>query len=379
MKGVCFLNVEAIVKDKFELIKSIRKELNENPELSFKEYKTSDIIKRYLKSFGIETKSSFNTGVIGVLNKDELCIGVRADMDALPVNGVSHACGHDYHMAVALGVAVVLKELAFDKNVKFIFQPGEEESGGALPMIKEGVLEAPEVKYVIGFHGWPGLPVGKIQVSAGPSMGSVDDFKITFKGKGGHAAMPELFINPINPATDLIQSFNKKIEIENNPKDPVVVTFAAINAGNAYNVVPDEARVLGTVRTFNPKYREKIKNDLINEAKSIGEKYKCSVSIEYKDGYPPLINDSAMADLFIETSKKVLGEQNVLPLNRTFAAEDFSFFTERVPGIHFRFGIMEGDKGKEVLHSAKFQGSDNSLYYAVLAVVCFIYKLRELI
>lgn len=366
-----------MVKSKFELITSIRKELNENAELSFKEYKTSDIIKKYLNEYGIETKSCFNTGVIGILNKDESCIGLRADMDALPVNGVSHACGHDFHMAAAIGTAIVLKELGFSKNVKFIFQPGEENTGGALPMINEGVLESPDVKYIIGFHVWPGLPVGQIEAVSGASMGSVDDFNIEFTGKGGHAAMPYLCKNPIYPAIELIQSFNTKVLTENDPLNPFVVTFASINAGNACNVISDKAKVLGTVRTFEHELRKKLKEDLIKSSEICAEKYNCTVKVNYEDGYPPLINDKELTDNFIEHAKGILGEKNVLPLTKSFAAEDFSFFAEKVPSVHFRLGIAENELGNEVLHSVNFTGSDNALYYAVMLTVSFIIKLAD--
>lgn len=377
MKGVRKLNIENVVKSKLEIIKSIRRELNKNAELSFKEYKTSDIIKKYLNESHIETKNCFNTGVIGILNKDESCIGLRADMDALPVNGVSHACGHDFHMAATLGTAIVLKEIGFSKNVKFIFQPGEENTGGALPMINEGVLENPDVKYIIGFHVWPGLPVGKIEAVSGPSMGSVDDFNIEFTGKGGHAAMPYLCKNPIYPAIELIQSFNTKVLTENDPLNPFVLTFASINAGSACNVISDKAKVLGTVRTFNHELRKKMKEDLIKSSEICAEKYNCSVKVKYEDGYPPLINDKGLTEDFISHAKGILGDENVLPLTKSFAAEDFSFFAEKVPSVHFRLGISENELGNEVLHSVNFTGSDNALYYAVILAASFIIKLAD--
>ncbi len=377
MKGVLNLNIEAVVKENLEVFKAIRKELHENAELSFKEYNTSDIIKKYLNSFGLEVKTCFNTGVVGTLNNEKKCIGIRADMDALPVNGVSHACGHDFHMAAVLGTALVLKQMGFSKNVKFIFQPGEEDSGGALPMIKEGVLEEPEVEYMISLHVWPGLPVGKIEAASGPSMASVDDFTITFTGKGGHAAVPYLCRNPIYPAIELIQSFNNKKIIENDPLNPFIVTFASLNSGNACNVISDEAKIMGTVRTFDAGLRKKIKGQLIKTAELCAEKFGCSVETEYEEGYPPLINDKALAEKFIKHAEKILGHENVLPLTRSFTAEDFSFFAERVPSVHFRLGISQGEIGNEILHSSNFDGSDDSLYYAVLLAASFIAELSQ--
>lgn len=371
------MNIESIIREKLDVIINLRKELNENAELSFKEYKTSGIINKFLKSINIETKPLIETGIVAVLNKDEDCIAVRADMDALPVNGVSHACGHDFHMAVALGTAVVLKEINFEKNVKFIFQPGEEDMGGALPMIKAGVLENPHVKCAIGFHVWPKLEVGKIQVSEGASMASVDDFSIKFLGKGGHAAMPHLCKNPIYPALDFIQSFNNKILTENDALNPMLVTFSSIQSGQACNVIPNESLVLGTVRTFDNSLRAKVKADLTKAAILSAEKYNSQAEIEYEVGYPPLINNKELTKFFVEATKGVIEENNILPLDKSFAAEDFSFFAEKVPSVHFRLGISEGNIGNEILHSTKFSASDNALYYGILIVVNFILQISK--
>ncbi|MHC1720522.1 MAG: M20 family metallopeptidase [Clostridiaceae bacterium] len=371
------MDLQEVVKIKSERIKAIREELGRNAELSFNEFNTSKIIKEFLDSVGIKHKSMFKTGVVGVLNEDDACIAVRADMDALPVNGVSHACGHDYHMAVVLGTALILREIGYDKNVKFIFQPAEEASGGALPMICEGVLSDPEVKCVLGLHVWPGLDVGKIQISAGPAMASVDDFDIRFVGKGGHAAMPYLCKNPIYPAIDLVQSMNNKLHNENDPLDPFVVTFASLNSGNAFNVIPDEARIMGTARTFRNDLRKVIKEDIIKGAGLSAQKFGCEAIIDYKDGYPPLVNDAGLAESFIKASKDLLGSENVLPIEKSFSSEDFAYFAEKVPSVHFRLGIREGNKGNEILHSTKFNASDDALIYGVLVLVNFIISLKD--
>ncbi len=319
------MDLKQVIENSMEEVIGIRKELNKNAELSFKEYKTCNIIKSFLEKLDIDTKILFKTGVVGELNKGDEAIAIRADMDALPVNGVSHACGHDYHMALALGCALVLKKIGFEKSVKFIFQPGEEDTGGAAPMISEGVLQNPNVKYIIGFHVWPDLEVGKLEVTAGPSMASVDDFFITFNGKGGHAAMPHLCNNPIYPALDFIQTMNTKLHLESNPLEPFVLTFSSINSGSAPNVIADEAKISGTVRTFNEEVRENIKSNIQSLSKLCSKKYNCDVAIEYEDGYPPLLNDKKLTDSFIESSKNILGEENVLSLEKSFAGEDFSF------------------------------------------------------
>lgn len=187
------MDIKNLINDNLDSIKALRVKLNQNAELSHKEFKTQSILIDFLKEINIPAVKLAGTGIVATLNNEDNCIGVRADMDALPVNGaVSHACGHDYHMAIALGTALVLKKAGFERCVKFIFQPAEEADGGALPMINMGVLENPAVKYMIGFHVWPGIPLGKIEAGLGPSMASVDDFNVTFEGVGGHAAMPHI-------------------------------------------------------------------------------------------------------------------------------------------------------------------------------------------
>ena len=292
--GGDYLDIRALIEQNIDTIKELRKNLNINAELSFEEYKTQSIILEFLKDLNIDTKIFAKTGVAATLNVGTECIAVRADMDALPVNGITHACGHDYHMAVVLGTALVLKKIGFNKTVKFIFQPGEESEGGALPMIKEGVLENPQVKYIIGFHVWPTVKVGTIEVATGASMASVDDLNISFKGIGGHAAIPHLCKNPIYPAMEFIQSMNIQSSVENNPLNPHILTFSSIQCGCAPNVIAEECVVLGTVRTFSSELRKKLYEDILKNAHLCAEKYGCGVDIKYNFQYPPLINNGEL-------------------------------------------------------------------------------------
>lgn len=369
------MNLKDIIDSKIQDIKKIRENLNENAELAFKEFKTQKIILEILNELEIPTMCLAQTGVVGVLNKGEECIAVRADMDALPVNGVSHACGHDYHMAVALGTAMVLKEIGIKRCIKFIFQPAEEGVGGAVPMINEGVLSNPEVKSMIGFHVWPGVPVGKIEVAKGPSMASADDFYIKFIGVGGHAAMPYRCKNPIYPAIDFIETMNIKSKIEIDPLNSHIITFSSINAGNVPNVISNEAQVLGTVRTFDEKLRNKIYEDIVKVSKLSAEKYGCEVEVDYKFQYPPLVNDDKITESFIECTKKALGDSNVLPLVKGFPAEDFAFFAEKVPSVHFRLGITDDEKGLYPLHSPQFDVADEALYCGIYTICSYIMSL----
>jgi amidohydrolase len=371
------LNIRQVIEQNLDTIKILRNKLNQNAELSFKEFKTQEIILEFCNNLGLSTKKLADTGVVAELNSGEDCIAIRADMDALPVKGISHVCGHDYHMAIACGVALALKNLEYDKCVKFIFQPAEESIGGALPMIKEGVLENPKVNSVIGFHVWPGVKVGTIEVAPGPSMASVDDFFITFTGKGGHAAMPHLCKNPLYPAMDFIQTMNSKSRIENNPLDSHVITFSSVQCSNAPNVIADECKVMGTVRTFNNDLRSKIYDDILKIASSSANNYDCKVDVKYNFQYPPLINDESFTSDFIEKTKNLIGEKNVLPLEKTFAAEDFSFFAEKVPSVHFRLGIADNTVGNAPLHSVNFDASDDCIFNGINIITNFILSLNN--
>lgn len=371
------MNIRKLIEENLDVIKALRKNLNQNAELAFTEYKTQSIILNFLKDLGFAVEVFAKTGVSAVLNEGDECIALRADMDALPVNGVSHACGHDYHMAIALGTALVLKKMGFDKCVKFIFQPAEEGVGGALPMIEEGVLENPSVKNMLGFHVWPNVKVGTIEVSPGPSMASVDDFYITFKGKGGHAAMPDLSKNPIYPAIDLIESMNIKSRIENNPLNSHVITFSSIQCGSVPNVISDECKVLGTVRTFDNTLRNKLYEDIMKVSSLCAEKFRCTAEVNYKFQYPPVISNKPMTEDFIKITKSLIGENNVNPLDKTFAAEDFSFFAEKVPSVHFRLGIEDGEKGVYPLHSPNFSVSEESIFYGIYIIANYILSIGD--
>ncbi len=371
------MNIKKLIQENIKPIKELKNNLHLNAELAFQEYNTQNIILDFFKDLAIDTKSLAKTGVVATLNHENHCIAIRADMDALPVNGVSHACGHDYHMAIVLGVASVLKKSGFDKCVKFIFQPAEEVEGGAAPMIEAGVLENPQVKYMIGFHVWPNVNVGTIEVSTGASMASVDDFYIDFQGIGGHAAMPHICKNPMYPAMDFIQTMNIKSRVENNPLNSHVITFSSIQCGSAANVISDECKVLGTVRTFDNNLRHKIHEDILKSASLCAEKYKCTANTTYNFQYPPLINDDLLTKRFTQITKALIGESNVLPLEKTFASEDFAYFAQKVPSVHFRLGIADKNKGVHPLHSTNFDASDESIFNGIYIITNFILSISD--
>jgi amidohydrolase len=370
------LNIRQLIEENIDIIKDLRKKLHDNAELSFKEYKTQVIIIDFLKELGIDTKVLAGTGVSATLNEEDICIAVRADMDALPINGVSHACGHDYHMAIVLGTALILKKLGFHKAVKFIFQPAEETEGGALPMIKEGVLLNPQVKYIVGLHVWPNVKVGTIEVASGASMASVDNFYARFIGKGGHAATPHLCKNPIYPAIEFIQSMNIQCRIENNPLDAHVITFASIQCGNAANVIAEDCEISGTVRTFDNELRNKLHEDILKNMNICAEKYGCKVQVKYDFEYPPLVSNESLTNKFIDITKALIGADKVLPLEKTFAAEDFAFFAQKVPAVHFRLGIEDKGKGLNPLHSPDFDASEDAILNGIYIITNFILSME---
>ena len=342
----------------------------------FRSYNTQNIITEFFKDINIKAEKVINTGVVATMNSGNSCIAIRADMDALPVNGVSHVCGHDYHMAIVLGTAFILKKLGYKKAVKFIFEPGEETTGGADLMIKAGALLNPKVNHMIGFHVWPDVPVGTIEVASEASMASVDDFNVKFKGKGGHAATPHLCINPMYPAMEFIQSMNIQSNIANNPLDSHVMTFSAIQCGNANNVIADECEVLGTVRTFNSKLRNKLHDDILKHSRLCAEKYGCTVKLDYDFQYPPLISDEVFTNKFIDITKKLIGENNVSTLEKSFTSDDFAFFSEMVPSVHFRLGIKDESKGVNFLHSSNFDASEDAILNGIYIITNFILSLE---
>lgn len=370
------MDLKSNIKSILPVIKSLRFKLHDNAEIGYNEFKTKEIITSFLNELNINNYPCTKTGVVGVLNYNTDCIAIRADMDALPLNGVSHLCGHDYHMAVVLGCALVLRQMNYNKCIKFIFQPAEENFGGALPMIENGVLENPHVKSIIGFHVWPDVPVGSIEVSKGPSMASVDDFLIKFKGQGGHAAMPHLCKNPLYPALELIQTINNKSRVQADPLNPHVITFSSIKCGDAPNIIADQAVVMGTVRTFHENIRKNIYNEIKNTSELCGKNYGCGVHLDYSFQYPPLINNYTLTDDFIIKTEKILGEKNVMPLEKTFASEDFSFFANKVPAVHFRLGISDCTHGKAPLHSPNFNASEECLFYGIYCIINYILNMN---
>jgi len=362
-----------------EFIK-IRRHLHENPELSEKEYNTKKYILKILDKFKIDIDDRVKgTGICAVI-KGKLpgkTIAFRADMDALKISeetglpfssknkNVMHACGHDSHMTILLGTIMIINEFK-DKmkgNVKFIFQPAEESTGGAKEMIKDGVLDNPKVDLILAGHIWPELETGTIGIKEGPIMSSPDIFKIKITGKGGHAGKPDKVIDPILIGSEIITTIENKILRPSNPFEPIVITSCSIHSGNSYNVVPDTCIIKGTVRTFhenNRLYVEKKMGTLINSIASLSG---ARATFKYERRFPPTINNPDVINFLNKSSSEIIGPSNVIDIKYpSMSSEDFSYFLNEVPGAYIFIGTRNEKEGLIYdLHNPKFTIDENAL------------------
>ena len=355
-----------------------RRDIHQRPELKFEENCTADLVAAKLKEFGIEIHRGLaKTGVVGTINNgDGPSIGLRADMDALPLEenntfkhasrnpGKMHACGHDGHTAMLLGAA---KHLASSKNFKgtvnFIFQPAEEGGGGGELMIKEGLFEMFPIDSVYGLHNWPGMPAGIFGVGSGPIMASVDTFDLTINGRGGHAAMPDQCIDPIIIASQVVSALQTIPSRNTHPVDSLVISVTKIHAGDAYNVIPDSVQMHGTVRTFQPETRKEIPSSMLRVTEGVCAAYGGTCELNYMSGYPATINSVAETEISAKAVVDLFGEENIIR-NPTpsMGGEDFSYMLEARPGCYVWLGIGPGKgEGGCMLHSSRYDFNDDVL------------------
>jgi len=354
----------------------MRRDLHRIPETGFKEQKTSAYVARCLREEGLRVRTGVaQTGVVGLLETGTPgpCLLIRADMDGLPIReetGLTfasiheqtmHACGHDGHMAMALGAARILNRLkhTFKGSIKFLFQPSEEGPGGASAMIEAGVMEDPHVDYAVGCHLWPGIRKGDIGVRAGPFMAAMDRFDITIKGKGGHGAMPHQCVDALDTAVQVINALHRIVSRQMDPLMPTVVTVGSFHAGTAFNIIPAEARICGTTRTFDREiwksWPVRIETIVSGVCRSMGANYE----LTYGPGIPPLINDTSMATVVRECAEVVVGPQQVIQPEPTMGGEDMAFYLERSQGCFFFLGT--GYEGCASLHSPQFDIDEDVL------------------
>jgi amidohydrolase len=373
-----------------------RRDIHEHPELGYQEIRTSDIVARELISLGLEvTRGVGSTGVIGTLRRgssslNSKVIGLRADMDALPMMeigdqphaskhaGCMHACGHDGHTAILLATAHHLSNSDdFEGCVHFIFQPAEETGAGAQKMIEDGLFEKFPMDAVYGLHNWPGLPVGTVGVNAGAMMASQDTFDITIHGAGSHAAMPEQGVDPIVTAAYVVTALQPIVSRRISPFDPAVLSVTMLEAGSAYNVIPHTAVIRGTVRCVNKNVRNNIREMIFSVAETVSMTYGATASVSFKEGYPVTVNDPKRAQVVHDAAVEVLGTEHVVWNGRpSMASEDFSYMLQACPGAYFWLGA-DGNGTSHPLHHPRYDFNDDLIPLGV-KILCRILKLEGL-
>lgn len=356
--------IKGLSSELFERVVEIRRHIHAHPELSFQERETSAFICKKLDEYGIKYSHGIaGTGITALIegnNPQKKVVGLRADIDALPIveenevpyrsqnNGVMHACGHDVHTSSLLGTAMILNQLKeeFEGTIKLVFQPGEEKApGGAKMMIEEGVLEKPKINSMIGQHVMPLIPVGKVGFKPGVYMASADELYLTIKGKGGHAAQPQSLIDPVLITAHILVALQQIVSRNASPTIPSVLSFGKLMAQGATNVIPNEVKVEGTFRTLDEQWREEALQKMAKMASGIAEAMGGSVEFEVVRGYPFLKNNESLTLRAKDFAVNYLGGENVVDLGIWMAAEDFAFYSQQVDSCFYRLGTRNEEKG----------------------------------
>jgi amidohydrolase len=364
-----------------EQVIAIRRHIHQNPELSYQEFETAKFVTATLRSYGIEPVEGIaTTGVMAEIkgkNPGRKTVALRADMDALPIqeqsdisyksnrHGVMHACGHDVHTSSLLGTARILQEVRnqFEGTVRLLFQPGEEKNpGGASFMIRDGALENPRPASILGQHVFPLLPVGKIGFREGMYMASADEIYLKVIGKGGHGAAPELAIDPVLIASHIIVALQQIISRNASPKQPTVLTFGRIIGEGATNIIPGEVNIAGTFRAMNEEWRELALTRITKMAESIAEGMGGRCEVDISRGYPYLRNNPEVTRRIRRAAADYVGQENVVDIDISLGAEDFSYYSQIVPASFYRIGINNADKGiTSNLHTPTFNIDEDAL------------------
>jgi hippurate hydrolase len=373
--------IEPILAD-VAAIQAIRRDIHAHPELCFQEERTADVIAKALTDWGIPIHRGLGkTGVVGIVKNgsSDRAVGLRADIDALPMTehnsfahasqhpGKMHACGHDGHTAMLLAAAKHLStHRHFDGTVYLIFQPAEEGGGGAKVMIEDGLFDRFPMEAVFGAHNWPGMPVGSFGLNPGAMMASGNRFSVTIRGKGSHAALPHLGIDPVPIAAQLINGFQTIITRNRRPLEPGVISVTMLRAGEALNVVPDSCTLSGTVRTFSYELLDLIERRMREMSEHTCAAFGASCEFEFNRYYPPTINHPAEAAFVRQVLGDVVGPSNVQVFEPTMGSEDFSFFLQAKPGCYFVIGNGDGAHregghglGPCMLHNPSYDFNDD--------------------
>lgn len=359
----------------------IRHHIHAHPELSFEEYNTAAFVEAELKQIGIPyTKGIAGTGIVALLegrSAGTKCIAIRSELDALPIRelndtsyksqnpGVMHACGHDVHTSILLGVARILHELKdeWEGTLKLIFQPGEEKHpGGGSLMIAEGVLDNPKVDAILGLHVYPTLPAGFVGFRSGQYMASTDELHITIHGKGGHAALPHQTIDPIAISAQVITALQQVVSRRSNPVSPSVLSFGRIAGGTVNNVIPDTVEIDGTLRTMSESWREEAHQLIRNVVNNTCEAFGATATIDIPKGYPSLFNDPALTQQAEQLAREFLGGDHVKTLDLRMTADDFAFYGHKVPGCFYRLGTSQNNEEFTTsVHNARFDIDESAI------------------
>ena len=373
--------IESILADA-AAITTLRRDIHAHPELCFQEQRTADVVAKALTDWGIPIHRGLGkTGVVGIVKNgtSTRAVGLRADIDALPVQesntfahaskhaGKMHACGHDGHTAMLLAAAKHLsRHRNFDGTVYLVFQPAEEGGGGAREMIKDGLFEQFPMEAMFGAHNWPGMAVGQFALKPGPCYASSNEFKIVLRGKGAHAAMPHLGVDPVPAACALVQGFQTIISRNKRPLDTGVISVTMIHTGEATNVIPEICTLNGTVRTFSTEVLDMVEQRMRDMSQAIAAAYDCSVEFGFVRNYPPTVNHEAETTFARGVLEDVVGADNVLEFEPTMGAEDFSFYLQKIPGCYFMIGNGDGAHregghglGPCMLHNPSYDFNDD--------------------
>ncbi len=373
--------IESILADA-AAITAVRRDIHAHPELCFQEQRTADVIAKQLTDWDIPIHRGLGqTGIVAILKNgtSARAVGLRADIDALPMTehntfahasvhpGKMHACGHDGHTAMLLAAAKHLsKHRNYDGTVYLIFQPAEEGGGGAREMIKDGLFDKFPMEAIFGAHNWPGMAVGQFALKPGPAFASSNEFKIIIRGKGSHAAMPHLGLDPVPVACQLVQGFQTIITRNKRPIDAGVISVTMIHAGEATNVVPDSVVIEGTVRTFTLEVLDLIEQRMKAITEHTCAAFECTAEFEFRRNYPPTINHPAETEFARQVMGELVGPENVQAFEPTMGAEDFSFFLQKLPGCYFLIGNGDGSHregghgmGPCMLHNPSYDFNDD--------------------
>lgn len=374
------------IEEIFNELVEIRRDFHKNPELSQNEFRTQAKIQEYLNEWGIENYVCAETGVVGIIKgkRPGKTVAIRGDIDALPIQeqndvpyksvnpGVMHACGHDVHTTVVLGVGKIMKELAdseesIDGNIKLFFQPAEETVGGGERMVQEGCMENPTVDYVLGLHVMSYLDAGKVELKYGKLNASTDTIKITVKGKSGHGAYPDKGTDAIVIAGNVITALQSIVSRNISPLDSVVVSLGKISGGVKENVIADEVKISGTLRALDDETRQFTKDRITHIVSNIAKAYGGEGSATFGEGYKSLINDNEIVDVINVNAEKLLGKENVeFKEFPSLGAEDFSYFLDKAKGAFFHLGTGDSKRGiTSPIHTEYFDIDEESLKVGV--------------